>query len=158
MVAKTHLNFGFRVWGWVYRIKKALSISVYHGKWVTYMWQKTILKTQSHEQNFKKTSEIRNFFSEKHFLKVWYIRSIPTEVFPIISFVYIHNVFVLCATKIVQRSGKHQVYLNVYPSVAYLIKITALNAVYFATKIMTNRQMSLQNTACFATFSREEQL
>ena len=29
-----------------------------------------MLKTQSHEQSFKKTSEIRNFFSEKHFLKV----------------------------------------------------------------------------------------
>lgn len=38
--------------------------------------------------------------------------------------------------RIVQRSGKHQVYLNVYPSVAYLIKITALNAAYSATKII----------------------
>ena len=28
-------SFGFRLWGWFYCIKKALSFSVYHGKWVT---------------------------------------------------------------------------------------------------------------------------
>ena len=27
-------SFGFRLWGWIYCIKKALSISVCHGKWV----------------------------------------------------------------------------------------------------------------------------
>ena len=40
----------------------------------------------------------QTLLTEYFFLKEWHLRSIPAEVRPIVSFVYIHNVFVLCAT------------------------------------------------------------